>query len=86
MNERMRRWIWPLVKALLALAIVGAVGWQFWGDLHHAQLQQLSLQMPWVVLSALLYLAGLGCAAWYWYRLLVVFGERPALGAALRAY
>jgi glycosyltransferase 2 family protein len=86
MNERLRRWAWPLVKALLAVAIVGAVGWQFWGDLHREQLQQLSLQVPWLVLSALLYLAGLGFAAWYWYRLLVVFGERPALPAALRAY
>src|SRR5262249_33775999 len=63
-----------------------AVGWQFWRDLHHEGLQALSVDPGWLVTSALLYLAGMGFSAWFWYRLLVTFGERPVLLAAVRAY
>jgi uncharacterized membrane protein YbhN (UPF0104 family) len=86
MNAWWRRWGWPCAKALLALAIVVAVGWRFWRDVHNEQLQHLTVDVPWLVLSAVLYLAGLAFCGWYWYRLLRVFGERPALGPALRAY
>src|SRR5439155_13304880 len=82
---RLRRW-WPAAKLVLAAAILAAVGLQFWRDLHHEGLQTISLQPAWLVASALLYLAGMGFSAWFWYRLLVIFGERPAVSSAFRAY
>jgi hypothetical protein len=85
MNERLRR-AWPLFKALLAVAIIVAVGWRFWRDLHNEQLQAVAPDPGWLALSGVLYLAGLIFCAWYWFRLLQVFGERPRLGLALRAY
>jgi uncharacterized membrane protein YbhN (UPF0104 family) len=86
MKAWLRRWGWPLAKGLLAVAIVAAVGWQFWWDLHDEKLENLTVQGQWLVLSALLYLSGLAFCAWYWYRLLVVFGEKPARVMAFRAY
>src|SRR5208282_4118702 len=86
MHSRLRRWAWPITKAVLALAIIIAVAWQFWRDLHHESLQNLTIQWEWVVLSAFLYVVGLSFACCYWYRLLVIFGERPLFLTALRAY
>jgi hypothetical protein len=86
MKPWIRRWAWPVSKVLLCVAILTAIGWQFWRDLHHEGLQALTLQPGWLVASAFLYLAGMGFSAWYWYRLLWIFGEKPALLPALRAY
>ncbi|HYV36560.1 MAG TPA: lysylphosphatidylglycerol synthase domain-containing protein [Gemmataceae bacterium] len=86
MRLRLSRWVWPVCKALLALAIVAAVGWQFWRDLSHEQLQNIVIKPQWLVLSALLYACGQGFSGWYWYRLLVTFGEKPRVLPALRAY
>jgi glycosyltransferase 2 family protein len=86
MQSRLRSWAWPVTKALLALAIIIAVARQFWRDLHNESLQNLSIHWEWLALSALLYVVGLGIAGCYWYRLLVIFGERPMFLAALRAY
>jgi glycosyltransferase 2 family protein len=86
MHPSLRRWAWPTCKALLALAILAAVAWQFWRDLHHESLQNLTIQWQWLAGSALLYVAGLGFSGWYWYRLLLTFGQRPLLAATYRAY
>jgi glycosyltransferase 2 family protein len=86
MQSCFRRWAWPVTKALLALAIITAVAWQFWRDLHHESLQNFTIRWGWLVVSALLYIVGLGFAGCYWYRLLVIFGEKPMFLAALRAY
>jgi glycosyltransferase involved in cell wall biosynthesis len=86
MQSPLRRWAWPITKSLLALAIIIAVAWQFWRDLHHESLQSFTIRWEWVVLSGLLYFVGLGFACCYWYRLLVIFGERPLFLTALRAY
>src|SRR5205823_600820 len=51
---RLRRW-WPAAKILLAAAILAAVGWQFWRDVHHEGLHALSFDPAWLVASALLY-------------------------------
>jgi uncharacterized membrane protein YbhN (UPF0104 family) len=85
----MKPWIrrlWPLGKALLAVLILTAIGWQFWRDLHHEQLQSLTVDAGWLILSALLYLAGMAFSAWYWYRLLKIFGEQPRRLPTFRAY
>lgn len=86
MHATGRRWVWPLLKGLLALAILGAVGWRFWRDLHSEQLAAIAVSPTWVGLSGVLYLGGMGFPAWYWYRLLRIFGEKPSPVVALRAY
>ena len=86
MQAPLRLRLWRTAKALLALLILSAIAWQFWHDLQHAALHDLVIRWPWVVLSTLLYLIGMGFSAWYWYRLLVTFGQRPRLLPVLRAY
>ena len=84
--SRFLRWVWPLGKALLALAILVAVAWQFWRDLGHESLQNIEIRWEWLGLSALLYVLGQGFSSWYWYRLLLILGEKPRLLPAIRAY
>ncbi len=83
-----RRWLWPTIKALVGAAVVGAVGWQFAGILRQPELWQRSwtLRPAWIVLAAVLYLAGLGCSGLFWYWLLRVLDQRPRLLATVRAY
>ncbi len=86
MRERLRKW-WPVLKALLAAAIVVAIGRRFWLDLHsNPDLWKLSLHPGWLTLSGTLYLAGLLFSAYYWVRLLREFGQAPRFPAAIRAY
>lgn len=85
MHARLKRW-WPGVKVGLALAILAFVGVRFARDLAELDPQELSLHPGWLLLSALLYLAGLAFSGAYWYWLLWRFGEKPSLLAALRAY
>jgi hypothetical protein len=86
MNPWMRRWTWPCCKLLLAALIVAGVTWQFWRDLHDERLPPLTVQPAWLIASGCLYLAGMSFSARYWYRLLWVFGEKPGLVPAYRAY
>jgi uncharacterized membrane protein YbhN (UPF0104 family) len=85
MNARLRRW-WPVVKVVLAVAILALVGVRFARDLDHPGVRDLALRPVWLVLAALLYLAALAFSAWYWYWLLWRFGEKPGLLRAVRAY
>jgi len=85
----MRAWLrksWPLLKALLALAILIAIGRQFVRDLSRPELWQRSLHPGWLVSSAVLYLLGLGFSAFYWYRLLANLGQRSSLLPTVRAH
>jgi uncharacterized membrane protein YbhN (UPF0104 family) len=86
MNDAFKRWGWPLLKGLLALAILVAVGRQFYRDLSQFDLAELEPRPIWLAASGGLYLLGLSLSAWYWYHLLHVFGERPGRYAAVRAY
>jgi hypothetical protein len=63
-----------------------AVGWQFWRDIHHEELQKLTLHPGWLAVSAALYQGGLSFSAWYWFRLLWIFGEKPALLPTIKAH
>jgi uncharacterized membrane protein YbhN (UPF0104 family) len=80
-----RRWGWVL-RMLAALAVLAGVGWRLASDLRALHGQSLSLRADWLVLCGLLYLVGLGFSAYFWYVLLWQLGQRPALGATLRAY
>jgi uncharacterized membrane protein YbhN (UPF0104 family) len=86
MSTPWRRWAWPALKLLLAAAILIMVGRQFYRDLSSDKLREIELRLAWLVLSAALYLPALFLSAWYWYRLLWAFGERPTLFMVLRAY
>jgi hypothetical protein len=77
---------WRWVKWSLAIALVTTIGARFWHDLRDQRLPPLTLSYTWLVLSAALYLSGLGCFAWYWFRLLKSFGQSPGLGRSFRAY
>jgi hypothetical protein len=86
MKAWLRRWCWPIGKLLLALAIVLAVGRRFYLDLQELDIENTSLRPGWLVLSAILYVLALGFSAWFWKRLLVVCGARPATLGVARAY
>jgi hypothetical protein len=82
------RWLWPSTKALLILAVVAAVGWQFAHTLGqpdlwaHPPRPHLGL----LALAAVFYLIGLGFPALFWYWLLRVLGQQPHGLATVRAY
>lgn len=86
MKRWLRRWGWTIGKTLLALAILAGIGRQFYLNLTQLDLSELTLRPEWLVLSALLYLLALGGSAWFWYRLMRTFGERPHGLATVRAY
>jgi uncharacterized membrane protein YbhN (UPF0104 family) len=75
-----------VLKALLTLAIVGAVGWQFARDLRSPGLWQRAFHPAWFLLSAVLYILGFVFWATYWYWMLHRLGQHTAYGTALRAY
>lgn len=81
-----RRWGWTVCKWLLALAILVGVGRQFYLNLSQLNRAELTVRPGWLALSGGLYLLALGGSAWFWYRLMRVFGERPRVAATLRAY
>lgn len=85
MRGKLRRW-WPAVKAVLGLAIVLLIGRRFASDLASAELWARPWQPAWLVLSGLLYLAGLSFSALYWGRLLAHLKEPAPPLAVARAY
>jgi uncharacterized membrane protein YbhN (UPF0104 family) len=94
MRSWLRRWF-RVLKLLLGLAILVAIGRQFARDLRIPErglgpsLEDLwnRLEHPgWLWLTGALYLLGLGFSAVYWYRLMRALGQRPPFLAAIRAH
>ena len=100
MREWFRRW-WPLLKALLVLAILGGVAWQFAGILRSQALQEADRsRSPGAILwdevraarplelaaAAGLYLLGLGFSGFFWVWLLRAVGEPLAYLPGVRGY
>jgi uncharacterized membrane protein YbhN (UPF0104 family) len=81
-----KRWLWPLLKLMLAAALLFFVGRQFYKDLTRNELQNLAWRPAWLALSAACYLLFLGTSAWFWRRLLHRFGHALPFLAAFRAY
>lgn len=82
------RRLWPWAKLLLAVAIIGGVGWQFAQILRSPELQEHppELRPGWLALCVVCYAAAFAFPATYWQHLLGVTGARPPVAAALRAY
>lgn len=85
MRGRWKR-VWPILKVVLAVAILVAVGRHIARDLGSVDLGRQPLRPGWLVLAGLLYLPALGFSALYWYRLLREMGQRPSPLAVARAY
>lgn len=81
-----KAWLWLAIK----LVIVAAVFWGVQATLRRAVAelgeQRWHTDPWWLVLSGLLYLAGLAPSGWFWHRLLCRLGGQPTLGQTLRSY
>jgi glycosyltransferase 2 family protein len=100
MRDRLRKY-WPLLKTLLAVAILAGVAWFFVRILQSPELQETDPsrspgQIVWdritsarpgdLLAGAVLYLIGLSCYGLFWLRLLHLAGEPLPLWTALRIY
>jgi uncharacterized membrane protein YbhN (UPF0104 family) len=100
MASRLQRF-WPILKAVLTVAILAAVGWQFVRILRAPELQGTDLSRTpteilwdhirharpgWLVAAGVIYLLGLGFPAFYWTRLQRHFGQMLPGTAVVRAY
>lgn len=85
-QDRWKRTVWTVGKIALAVLILGAVGRRFYLDLGGLDFQELTVEPGWLLLSAVLYIVGLGCACLFWQRLLRHFGQGPPAAAIVRAY
>lgn len=85
MNRGLRRW-WPIVKLVVAAAVLFFIGRQFYRDLRRPELELSPLHPGWLALSAVLYVTGLCLSALYWRRLLAHLGPAPPWWDTLRAY
>jgi hypothetical protein len=87
MRTSLRAW-WPWLKAVLAVAIIGGVAWQFAKLLRSPELWEHSLQPrpAWLALAAILYMLAFAFPALFWHRLLYVVGTHPPASASARAY
>jgi glycosyltransferase 2 family protein len=86
MRDWWRRY-WPVLKTVVALIILAAIG--RWFVLHlrkHPEIWERRVDPTWLAVAAAVYLVGLGFSATYWVRLLHVLGQRPSTWAAVRAY
>ena len=85
---RIPRRLWLAFKAVLVVAVVAAVGWQFAVVLRQPDwwTRPLRLEPGWLTAAALLYLTGLAFPALFWGLLLRSLGQRPRPLATLRAY
>jgi uncharacterized membrane protein YbhN (UPF0104 family) len=75
-----------LGKLVLAIAIIAAVGRRFYLDLLELDPSTLTVRPVWLVLSGVLYVLGLGFSVAFWVHLLRLFGQRPSVLTAVRAY
>jgi hypothetical protein len=87
MRTEWQTW-WRIGKVLLALAIVGGVGWRFATILGRPELWEkpVHARVEWLEGTVFFYILGLGFPAIFWNWLLVSLGERPRLLATVRAY
>ena len=84
--HNLRRWLLPLIKLL----IVGLLAW-FMSDtirqgIEQIEREKVTLNVPWLVTSGVLYLLGQLPSGMYWHRVLHRLGQAARWGETLRAY
>jgi uncharacterized membrane protein YbhN (UPF0104 family) len=84
--SRRKAWLWLALKLLIVAMVFWGVQRTLFTALEEVGQQQWRLQPGWLVLSGLLYLAGLAPSGWFWHRLLCELGASPTLGQTLRSY
>lgn len=90
MTERARRWSGPL-KAVAAVAVLAALGWQIrkllhdWTQ-HDGSIGDLRLSPPWLVASAAVYVAAQFSFGAFWRVLLRTLAVEPSWWELFRAY
>jgi len=77
---------WPIFKMLLGVGIVALVAWQLSRDLYRLPPRTEPIGYGWLVMSALLYLIGLGLSGVFWLRLLGHMQAAPPWLQGMRAY
>lgn len=80
--------VWRVAKVVLAMLIIGGVGWQFAKVLQRPELWERPLRLDpwWLALAAMLYAAAFSCWGGFWVRLLYRLGQPLPLVSAARAY
>ncbi|MBI3824088.1 MAG: flippase-like domain-containing protein [Planctomycetes bacterium] len=94
MNPDRKRWLVRGVKIVLALVILGFVGWRFQRELEQSDLppdkrvdlSKIELRPSWLIAAGVLYLVAMFPAAWFWRQLHHRFGYPISLYAAIRAH
>ena len=86
------RW-WSVVKQLIRLSILAAVAWGIWRAFRRAHQgfadQEFSLrqvEVTWLIISGVCYLAGLAPCWIFWHRTLQAMGQHPRWRESLRAF
>jgi hypothetical protein len=80
--------VWQWAKLLLAVAIIGGVGWQFAQILNRPEFwdNPPKPRPGWIGACVGFYVLAFSFPAFYWFHLLRVLGERPPVAGAWRAY
>jgi hypothetical protein len=81
-----RRRFWLVCKWLIALAVIGFVGFEFTRQFGKLDTAALVWSPGWLFLAAVTYLAGVAASAVFWRLCLIGLGQRPTWSAAFRAY
>jgi uncharacterized membrane protein YbhN (UPF0104 family) len=85
-GPRRKRWLWLAIKLLIVAVVFWGVQRTLFAALAEVGKQSWRIEPAWLVLSGILYLAGLAPSGWFWHRLLQQMGARPTLGQTLRSY
>lgn len=81
-----RRWLGPAIKLAIVALLVWGVHRTLGEAFENFRKQPWHLSPGWLILSGVLYLAGMVPAALFWHRLLRVLGQNASWPQAVRAY
>lgn len=85
-SSALRHLLWPIVKWLLLMVVLVAVGIQAWKLGHQIDWGRLTIRPGWLVLSTVLYVAGWFPAVWFWRELLREIGGPVSWFEVTKAY
>src|SRR5687767_14565870 len=85
-KSRRKAWLWLAIKVRIVVLVFWGVERTLVTAIEEVGRQKWRLEPAWLVLSGVLYLAGLAPCGWFWHRLMLQLGAKPTLGATLRSY